>query len=73
MVACRSIDAIFDPANVAMTRIRHAKERLEHSDLNMSETVWAAGFRYLAYFDQVFRAHTWMTPKEYRHQVRQKR
>ena len=47
-------------------RIRHAKELLEHSDLNMTETAWAAGFRYPAYFNQVFRAHTWMTPKAYR-------
>lgn len=50
-------------------RIRHAKELLEHSDLNMTETAWAAGFKYPAYFDQVFRAHTWMTPKEYRKQA----
>ena len=50
-------------------RIRHAKELLEHSDLNMTETAWACGFRYPAYFDQVFRAHTWMTPKEYRKQA----
>jgi len=51
-------------------RIRQAKELLEHSDLNMTETAWAAGFKYPAYFDQVFRAHTWMTPKEYRKQAR---
>lgn len=50
-------------------RIRHAKELLEHSDLNMTETAWACGFRYPAYFDQVFRAHTWMAPKEYRKQA----
>ena len=49
-------------------RIRHAKELLEHSDLNMTETAWASGFRYPAYFNQVFRAHTWMTPKQYRAQ-----
>ncbi len=50
-------------------RIRHAKELLEHSDLNMTETAWASGFRYPAYFNQVFRAHTWMTPKQYRTQA----
>lgn len=51
-------------------RIGYAKELLEHSDLNMTETAWASGFKYPAYFDQVFRAHTWMTPKEYRRQAR---
>ncbi len=47
-------------------RIKHAKELLEHSDLNMTETAWATGFQYPAYFVQVFRAHTWMTPTAYR-------
>lgn len=47
-------------------RLRHAKELLEHSDLNIAETAWASGFRQPAYFDQLFRARNWTTPKRYR-------
>lgn len=47
-------------------RLRHAKELLESSDLNVAETAWASGFRHPAYFDQLFRARNWTTPKAYR-------
>lgn len=50
-------------------RIRHAKTLLEHSDMNIAEIAWATGFRYPAYFDQVFRAHTSVTPKHFRREA----
>lgn len=55
---------------VQARRVRYARELLEHSDLNISETAWASGFRYPAYFDQVFRAHAGTSPARYRRQAR---
>lgn len=47
-------------------RIACAQKLLIHSDLNISETAWASGYRDPGYFTRVFRRETGCSPREYK-------
>ncbi len=55
-----------------MCRLAVARELLEETDKSISEVVWRAGFSDGSNFSRYFKAHTGMTPEEYRKNRRQK-
>jgi transcriptional regulator GlxA family with amidase domain len=52
------------------TRMRSARELLEHSDLGVGEIAKRTGYRRPSHFTQAFKERTGMTPSAYRSGIR---
>lgn len=50
-------------------RIENAKELLHSTNLSVLEIANEVGFKYISYFDEVFREHEKMTPNEFRKNI----
>jgi AraC-like DNA-binding protein len=53
-------------AYINRCRIRHSRELLDSTALNISEVAWACGYRDAGYFARVFKRTTGQSPREYR-------
>ncbi len=59
--------------HITARRIEKAKELLVRSEDSIARVAQATGFCNYAYFSRLFRAHTGLTPRDYRAQVRTKK
>lgn len=58
------------PNYLSLLRIRSAKELLQNSDMDITRIAYALGFNSSQYFITCFKRIEHVTPKEYRHRVR---